>query len=300
VDANVAAGIQMIVDANRLRPGEDFTFDGSAETDGGFFIWSGGGTDTLTGGSQTDVFYFGENGQFGASDTVDGGGGTDQLGLRGNYTIVFGAGQLTGIENIGLVSAQDTRFGPLGSIFNYNLTMNDANVASGVQMTVDGAALRGGETLTFNGSAETNGSFRMFGGQGNDVITTGAGADIIQGGRGADDMTGGGGADTFRYITTLDSTGASMDEILDFASGSDKIDLSRIDANTTLAGDQAFSWIGSTAFTGSGAASAGQLRAYESGGNWFVEGDTDGNGVADLVIQLTAPSGAPVQSDFLL
>jgi Ca2+-binding RTX toxin-like protein len=296
VDANVAAGGQVIVDANRLRAGEDFTFNGSAETDGGFFVWGGGGVDILTGGSMTDIFYFGENLQFGANDTVDGGGGTDQLGLRGNYTIVFGAGQLSGIENIGLVSAQDTRFGALGSTYNYNLTMNDANLASGVLMTVDGAALRGGETLTFNGSAETDGLFRIFGGQGSDVITTGSGADIIQGGRGADDMTGGDGADTFRYVTTLDSTGAAMDEILDFAPGTDKIDLARIDANTLAGGDQAFSWIGSNAFSNV----AGELRAYESGGTWFVEGDTDGNGVADLVIAVTTQSGAPlVQGDFV-
>jgi hypothetical protein len=300
LDVNVAAGVRVIVDANRLRVGEDFTFNGSAESDGGFFIWGGGGTDTLTGGTQTDIFYFGENLQFGANDTVDGGAGTDQLGLRGNYTIVFGANQIVGIENIGLVSAQDTRFGALGSTFNYNLTMNDANVASGVLMTVDGAALRGGETLTFNGSAETNGLFRIFGGQGNDTITTGAGADIIQGGRGADDMTGGGGADTFRYITTLDSTGAAMDEILDFAPGTDKIDLSRIDANSLAGGDQAFSWIGSNAFTGSGAASAGELRAYQNNGIWFVEGDTDGNGVADLVISLTVIGPTPLgQAEFV-
>jgi Ca2+-binding RTX toxin-like protein len=300
VNANVAAGVQVIVDANRLRLGEDLVFNGSAESDGGFFVWGGGGVDTLTGGSMTDIFYFGENGQFGASDVVNGGVGIDQLGLRGNYTIVFGAGQLTGIENIGLVSAQDTRFGALGTTYNYNLTLNDANLASGVLMTVDGAALRGGETLTFNGSAETNGNFRIFGGQGNDAIVTGSGNDIIQGGRGADDMTGGAGADTFRYFTALDSTAAAIDEILDFAPGTDKIDLSRIDANTLAGGDQAFSWIGSNAFTGGGAASAGELRAYGSGGDWFVEGDDNGDGAADLVIRLTAPAAPVVQSDFLL
>src|SRR5688500_20185711 len=35
--------------------------DLSAESDGGFFIWGGNGVDTLTGGTQTDIFYFGEN-----------------------------------------------------------------------------------------------------------------------------------------------------------------------------------------------------------------------------------------------
>ena len=91
-----------------------------------------------------------------------------------------------------------------------------------------------------------------------------------------------------------------MDHILDFAAGTDKIELTRVDANTFVAGDQAFSWIGANAFTGSGAASAGQLRAYQNGNNWFVEGDTNGDGAADLVIQLTVTGGALAQSDFLL
>jgi Ca2+-binding RTX toxin-like protein len=297
LDSNVAAGVQVIVDANRLRLGEDFTFDGSAESDGGFFVWGGGGTDTLTGGSMTDIFYFGENGQFGASDVVNGGAGIDQLGLRGNYTIVFGAGQLTGIESIGLVSAQDTRFGALGSTYNYNLTLNDANLASGVLMTVDGAALRGGETLTFNGSAETDGLFRIFGGQGNDVITTGAGNDILQGGRGADDMTGGAGADSFRYLATADSPMGPSDRIFGFEGGIDKIDLSRIDADVNTPGDQAFSFIGGASFSNH----AGELRAVDLANNmWAVMADTDGNGQADLWITVTRTDSSPmIASDFI-
>ena len=86
-----------------------------------------------------------------------------------------------------------------------------------------------------------------------------------------------------------------MDHILDFAAGTDKIDLGRIDADTLTAGDQAFSWIGSNAFSGS----AGQLRAYQDGANWVVEGDTDGNGAADLVIRITVGGGPLAQGDFL-
>ncbi|HEX9946101.1 MAG TPA: RTX toxin, partial [Allosphingosinicella sp.] len=60
---------------------------------------------------------------------------------------------------------------------------------------------------------------------------------------------------------------------------------------------QAFAWIGSAAFTGS----AGQLRAFEQSGTWFVEGDTDGDGSADLVIALTLQGTAPLGAgDFLL
>ncbi|HEX8449455.1 MAG TPA: Ig-like domain-containing protein, partial [Allosphingosinicella sp.] len=83
LDVNVAAGVQMIIDANRLRLGEDFTFNGSAETDGSFFIYGGSGVDKLTGGAKNDVFLFGAQGQWGSSDILTGGGGIDQLALRG-------------------------------------------------------------------------------------------------------------------------------------------------------------------------------------------------------------------------
>jgi VCBS repeat-containing protein len=287
VDQNVAAGVMLVVDANRLSLGEDFTFDGSAETDGKFFIYGGGGTDTLTGGAQNDAFYFGENSQFGATDTVHGGAGTDQLGLRGDYTIVFGANQLVSIENIGLVSALDTRFGPLGVTYDYDLTMNDGNVLAGQQMTVDAAALRAGETLTFNGSAETNGSFRVFGGAGNDVITGSDGDDILTGWAGADSLTGGLGHDIFRYNLASDSAAAAHDTIQDFTLG-DIIDLSRIDANPGQNGDQGFSLIGNAAF----GHHVGELR-YENAGvnNWTVQGDIDGDGVADFQISVVVADG---------
>jgi Ca2+-binding RTX toxin-like protein len=296
-NAMVAAGVQLVVDANRLRPGEDFTFDGSAETDGSFFIYGGGGVDTLTGGANKDVFIFGGQNQWGASDVVTGGAGTDQLALRGNYTIVFGANQLVGIEQIGMVSAQDTRYGLLGSSYSYNLTMVDANV-DGIQMTVDAAPLWPGETLTFNGSAEDDGSFRVFGGRGNDTITGSRNGDIIAGNAGADMLTGGGGGDAFRYVATTDSMTGGVDKILDFLPGTDWIDLSRIDADTNVDGNQAFHWIGSNAFGTSGTP-AGELRAYQSGNSWFVEGDTNGDGMADLIIEVV--TAAPLeQSHFLL
>ncbi|HEX8240806.1 MAG TPA: M10 family metallopeptidase C-terminal domain-containing protein [Allosphingosinicella sp.] len=294
-DVNVASGAQLTVDGAKLRVGENLTFNGSAETDGSFFIYGGRGIDALTGGAKNDVFLFGSDGHFGASDVVNGGAGIDQLALRGNYTLTFGAGQLVGIESLGLLSAQDTRYGALGTSYSYNLTMTDGNVAAGLQLTVDGAKLRGGETLIFNGSAEEDGSFRVFGGANGDTITGSQGNDILQGNAGADQLTGGGGADIFRYNKTSDSVGGSADHILDFTSGTDKIDLSKIDANTGLAGDQSFSWIGSNAFHGV----AGELRAYQSGTDWLVEGDVNGDGVADLVIQVSINDGSLVQGDFL-
>jgi Ca2+-binding RTX toxin-like protein len=300
-DSVVAAGVQLVVDANRLRAGEDFTFDGSAESDGSFFIYGGAGVDHLTGGAKNDVFLFGAWGQWNPADVVVGGSGIDQLALRGNYSLTFGAGQLAGIENIGLLSAHDTRFGALGSSYSYDLTMVDGNVASGVQMTVDGAKLRVAEFFRFDGSAELDGSFRVFGGLVDDTIIGSRNDDFLQGNGGIDTLTGRLGADTFRYLSASDSAPGAADKILDFTPGTDKIDLTRIDANSHSAGDQAFSWIGSNAFTGSGAASAGELRAFQSGASWFVEGDTDGDGNADLLIDLTLMGPTPLGAgDFVL
>ena len=76
VDANVGAGEQLTVSFNTLRAGENVTFDGSAETDGSFLTFGGLGNDTITGGAQDDGFYFGNNGRWGAGDSVDGGAGT--------------------------------------------------------------------------------------------------------------------------------------------------------------------------------------------------------------------------------
>ncbi|MGZ8419316.1 MAG: M10 family metallopeptidase C-terminal domain-containing protein, partial [Allosphingosinicella sp.] len=137
----------------------------------------------------------------------------------------------------------------------------------------------------------------FFAGKSSDTLKGGAQNDLLFGNLGADQLTGGGGADTFRYDSTADSNSASMDQILDFTPGTDRMDLTRIDARTNLAGNQAFTWIGSNAFTGT----AGQLRAFQQGGDWILQGDVDGDGVADLVIALTLQGPTPLSaSDFVL
>ena len=57
-------------------------------------------------------------------------------------------------------------------------------------------------------------------------------------------------------------------------------DMSVIDANTGLAGDQAFAFIGAAAFSGV----AGQLRAQVGGGATVVSGDLNGDSAADFAI----------------
>ncbi|HYI40516.1 MAG TPA: calcium-binding protein, partial [Allosphingosinicella sp.] len=89
-DANFAAGVQSRINGAALLEGEDFTFDGSAETDAKYVVYGGKGKDTLTGGLGADIFFYAEE-RFASGDVVNGGAGYDGMFLRGNYTIDFTA-----------------------------------------------------------------------------------------------------------------------------------------------------------------------------------------------------------------
>ncbi|HEX8481469.1 MAG TPA: calcium-binding protein [Allosphingosinicella sp.] len=301
-DVNFAAGVQARINGAALQPDEDFTFNGSAETNASFVVYGGKGKDSLLGGLGNDIFFFAEE-RFASGDTVNGGAGYDGMFLRGNYTIDFNApgyaGLFTNIENLTLTSATDERYARGGGTeFDYNITLSDAIVGAGQQLTVSGALLMASETMIVDAGQESNGSLRLFGGKAADTLKGGGQADLLHGGLGADTLAGNGGADVFRYQNVAESNNASLDHILDFTAGADKIDLSRIDANSQAGGDQAFTWIGSNGFSGT----AGELRAENlNNAGWFIEGDTDGNGSADFVIMLTLAGPTPLSAgDFFL
>jgi Ca2+-binding RTX toxin-like protein len=154
------------------------------------------------------------------------------------------------------------------------------------------AATAGNDSITgFN----TNDA--IAGGVGNDSLSGGSGNDSLSGEAGVDTLTGGAGADRFMYASASEApVGAPAELITDFSQGSDKIDLSAIDANAGAAGDQAFVFIGTAAFS----SVAGELRfeAAPSGAR-TIYGDLNGDGIADFQIQLTGASSL-VASDFLL
>jgi VCBS repeat-containing protein len=119
----------------------------------------------------------------------------------------------------------------------------------------------------------------VFGGAQNDTLAGGAGNDILSGGAGRDDLTGGAGADTFRFYVASDSTALEFDRIRDFSlAEGDRIDLSLIDANTVLGGNNAFTF--SSSFTGV----AGQLVFDPMTG--VLRGDVNGDTTADLTIEI--------------
>ncbi|NOJ47785.1 M10 family metallopeptidase C-terminal domain-containing protein [Bradyrhizobium archetypum] len=138
----------------------------------------------------------------------------------------------------------------------------------------------------------------LSGGGGNDALIGGGGNDKLIGGSGTDNLTGGSSGDTFAF-DFADSAAASgqHDRITDFVSGADRIDLSGVDAISSTAGHQQFKFIGTAAFSGT----AGELNYFYNNttGLTTLQGDTNGDGVADFAIDFTGSVNL-VRADFLM
>ncbi|MFZ3012444.1 MAG: calcium-binding protein, partial [Nitrospira sp.] len=265
--------------------------------DDGVYNTGGAGLDTLVSienltGSNFNDTLTGSNSIVGG--TLNGGLGNDTLSAAfsvGNITLNGGAGD----DELGGQYAHFSTFN--GDEGNDSLSVLDT------------------DTTTLNGGA---GNDTLVGWEGNDLILNGgAGNDVLQfnsiGGGYDATLTGGAGADRlskfshydgsdrvlFDYNVVSDSpAGTGKDTIEGFIGvGSalgDRIDLTTIDANELVSGNQAFSWIGGAAFT-----AAGQLR-YAGG---VLQGSTDADTVAEFEIQLLgtpALSVGGVGTDILL
>jgi Ca2+-binding RTX toxin-like protein len=155
--------------------------------------------------------------------------------------------------------------------------------------------LRGGDGKDNLSGADGHDSLRAWTGQ--DTVLGGTGHDTLTGDLGADLLFGGWGADTFVYCATGDSgaTRDTRDTIADFRSGRDVIDLTRLDANPTTSGDQAFRYLGSAGFDGH----AGALCLVRSGADLILSLDVNGDRAADVTI-LLANLADVTATDFLL
>jgi serralysin len=231
----------------------------------------GSGNDSIIGNFQNNSL----DGNAG-NDTLIGGAGNDKLvGGAGNDTLSGGAGNDTlnggdGDDLYGINVATDVIQADSSGIDTVVV-----NYASGSYSLA--ADL---ENIILGGTAALNGTGNAL----NNTITGNSGNNIIDGGKGADILTGGAGADTFDFNLSTDSAvGVTADRITDFSQiGFDKIDFSTIDADTTLANDQAFIFIGNDiAFSNV----PGQLR-FNTADN-SVYGDTNGDGTAEFQVILT-------------
>lgn len=259
--------------------GTDFRdiFEGDASTER---VFGRAGDDDLFGNGGDDILV-GEAGD----DLLVGGTGTDRLyGGEGSDMLAGEAGN-------------DVLDGGTGfDLANYLYAARGVSVdlARGVAIDGDGGRDRlvGLEAVSGSRFADrivgTAGTNELFGNGGNDIITGGGGQDYVAGGAGAD-----------RFVFAdgdVSSTLAGADLIDDFyRSDRDRIDLRGLDANTTTTADDAFTFIGTAAFTGI----PGQLRYSFAAGDTILTGDVDGDGAADLYIRLSE-GPALVVTDFFL
>src|SRR6185436_15436961 len=139
----------------------------------------------------------------------------------------------------------------------------------------------GNDRLTASDTGST-----LSGGGGNDTLIGGAGNERLVGGAGVDNLTGSSSADTFVFLLGESSASSGQhDRITDFVSGADHIDLSGYDAISSSGSYDQFKFIATAAFHGA----AGELNYFYNSttGVTTLQGDTNGDGVADFAIDLT-------------
>jgi Ca2+-binding RTX toxin-like protein len=214
------------------------------------------GTDTMIGGTGHDTYYVDNAGDVVVEYANE---GVDWVASTISYTL----GQ--NVENWALLGTGANN--GTGNELDNRLHGNGyANVLSGL----DGNDSLYGE----------NGDDRLLGGNGNDYLDGDFGNDILVGGAGIDVLKGGYGGDLFVW-TNINETGLTvptMDTITDFnVAQGDRIDLSGVDANAYVAGDQAFTFIGNAAFSGN----PGELNYT------YVNGDT--------IIQMQTGTSADIE-----
>jgi Ca2+-binding RTX toxin-like protein len=250
--------------------------------DGGNELSGGAGMDNLGGGGGADTLYGGADNDFltggAGADRIDGGAGFDSASYFGGsegvtVSLLTGTGsgghaegdQLISIERLEGTAHYDTLIGDDG-----------ANMLSGHGGNDDIKGFGGDDSIW--GYDEND---NLYGMEGDDVIRGGDGDDAISGGLGRDSHTGNGGADTFvwasaaeaDFVTDVNGTNlCSLDAIVDFSRPQgDLIDVSAIDADVDVAGNQAFTFIGTAAdFT-----AAGQIKVNTDGVDTYLVFNVD-------------------------
>ncbi|GGH11461.1 protease [Alsobacter metallidurans] len=252
----------------------------------------GAGNDSMIGNQAANVLKGGAG-----ADTLQGLDGADSLYGQDGADVLIGGQKgdlLDGGAGIDTASYATSTAGVLVDLVSVAANTGDALGDRFVSI----------ENITGSGLADTlrgdNFANTLTGGVGNDVLygrggadtlVGGGGNDTINGGGGADVLNGGAGADMFVFQTLAEANPASRVTIQDFVSGTDKVYLRSIDADANVAGDQAFVFIGASAFSHHD----GEL-CFAAG---ILSGDVNGDGVADFQVKVLG-SAALASTDFYL
>jgi len=269
------------VDAIDQGDGADtLIFTASNQTQDGDVFVGGTGTDTIAVGAGVDLF---------AHQVLPSGGffGYEGLTFNGAGSANFEAIQF----GSGLISNSLHVTGAFGT--SQGITVFAAYNFSAAHWTF--TDWEPADHITILGSSAGN---VLAGSSQGDLILGGLGADVLIGGRGRDELSGGSENDTFRFVRTTDSLKGNPDLIEDFSHvEGDRIDLHKIDANTKMAGNQAFHFIDDQGFHHK----AGEVHWADGGASVIlVEGDVNGDGKADFSIALDPYFEGLVKGDFIL
>jgi Ca2+-binding RTX toxin-like protein len=274
-----------------------------------FLVDWGDGNNELRGGKGDDLYF-----DVGVGDRVIEAAGEgydrvetylDDYVLTANVEqlTIFGGGSARGNGLANRISGHE------GSARLEGLGGNDTIDGGGGDVTLDGGtgsdflrAEEGDDSLIGGGGNDSMvggaGSDTLLGGDGIDTLKGNDGDDRLVGGPGADLLIGGLGQDTFVFLALADSTSGTgtqlrNDRILPTDPGSaspadafedgDRIDVSAIDANSTVGGNQAFIWGGALP-SGSGTPTKGWLFAVDAGAFAVILGNVDND--ADLEFRL--------------
>jgi Ca2+-binding RTX toxin-like protein len=273
--------------------GNNFSIGGSINGGAGNDLFKGFGNyeaykPTLTGGTGDDIYYVDPA----APPTIleSSGGGTDTV------VLLYASASYVKPANVEYVIVEGAPLPPPSSPpappppSPTTITGNDQdNILSGTSYAESIYGLGGNDTLRGYGGDDLLdgglGNDTLYGGAGNDKLYGGGGNDLLRGENGRDEAWGGAGADGFVFDDNHfgGTTPSTNDVIHDFSAlEGDTIRLNLVDANKGLIGDQAFSFIGTAAF----GHVAGQLRYQQTNGNTYIQGDLNGDAVADFSIQL--------------
>jgi serralysin len=210
------------------------------------------------------------------------------------------------VDNLGDVTTETTgAFGTdlVRSSISWTLAANVENLTLTGTGAIDATGNSGANRLNGNDAVNTlrddaGGNDALNGFGGSDRLITGAGDDVLTGGLGQDSLYGGAGADRFVFATKADSLVGAADQLIGYSSGpafegagvagGDLIDLSGIDANESLAGEQAFVFAGTQAI--------GTARAFEVSGVTRILGYVDG--VAGTDFQIDIQDGTVLASQY--
>ncbi|TCN30208.1 FG-GAP-like repeat-containing protein [Sinorhizobium americanum] len=256
---------------------------------------TGGGLDTVyaTASSYTlaanlEVLRFSGTGSFtgagnGLANLLCGGDANDDLhGAGGNDELVGGQGS----DEVSGGTGDDTFLASLndGDDFYFGDGGRDSYSLDGQQADARIDLLNGSATSADTGTDQLNSIENAIGGAGNDTIVASTVRNLL---------SGRDGLDTFVFAS-IGAAGkaTSADVITDFSPG-DRIDVSQVDANGTLAGDPAFLFAGeiTTVSGGYGQLGRGQVGyRYQTDANGveytIIEGNTNANPEADFQISL--------------